>query len=157
MALFGAISGPFLGTPRPHAGKRVTIGPEAFSEIYPAVWFSPEDATFVALKERSEKPPDAQHRIWIEPSDPEINTLPLDGGKRTRPFVVIGSGSATYRTAARDAEGKRESRLRGATLLKDKPVFLYTENDRVWVCMILAADKEKQTMSFLWRELKAEG
>ena len=50
------------GEPLP--GKKVVIGPDDFSEIYPAVWFCPDDATFTSLKKRSEKPPENKYRIW---------------------------------------------------------------------------------------------
>ena len=77
-------------------GNTVTISPENFSDIYPAVWFCPDDATITGLKEKSEVPPHEKFRIWIEPSDPEFNIVPDKAKKGKKAFVYLGDGKQKY-------------------------------------------------------------
>ncbi len=128
-------------------GQRITIGPEDFSDIYPAVWFCPDDATISPVMQKSEKPPQPKFRIWIEPADPEMRTLPGNA------FVVIGNGEDAYRKATKETAGEGESSLEKA-LTSKKPVFIYKEKEKAWAGMVLELDPKNGTMSFMWRELK---
>lgn len=137
-------------------GKKVSIGPENYSDIYPAVWFCPDDATFVPLKERSEIPPEARYRIWIEPSDPEFNTTPIEGSKGISHFIEIGTGEKTYKNATGSTPGKKVKRLGSSNFEQDKPVFIYAEKKKKWAFIILSTDRKKQTITFMWRKLDSD-
>ncbi len=135
------------------AGKKVTITPKDFSEIYPAVWFCPDDATITSLKEKSEKPPHEKFRIWIEPSDPEFNVTPAKADKNKKAFVYLGEGKVVFEKASFGDKGEEHVRLGRSELMKDQPVFIYREGDKQWAFMIEKVDREKETLSFVWRQL----
>ncbi len=136
-------------------GKRIAIGPMSYSDIYPAVWFCPEDGSISPLTERSENPPKPKFRIWIEPRDPEMNLLPGTDEKEQRAFIVIGNGEDAYvKATKKDAKGGGPSSLPRGTLTKKKPVFIYKEKKKAWVCIVLELNTKNRTMAFMWRELK---
>ena len=77
------------------AEKVIVVDETRFSDIYPAVWFSPSTGEITPLKERSQNPPEEKYEIWIEPRDPEFgynpDKKPLGVG-----FAEVGKGQAAF-------------------------------------------------------------
>ena len=135
-------------------GKQVRIGPKDFSKVYAAVWFCPEKADVIPITKREEVPDDPAYRIWIEPGDPEINVVPIEGEKKKGTFVHIGSGTNAYVHAKKGMKGRAHRSLGGEELGAKQPVFIYREKDHEWVFMVVALDAKAQTLSMMWRVLK---
>lgn len=135
-------------------GLKITIGPENYSDIYPAIWFCPEDGSISGLIEKSEKPPNPKFKIWIEPQDPEINGIPGNKDKNKGSFILIGNGKNVYNQATKNVTGKTKKSLNGTDLNTKLPVFVYQDQDKIWAFIILTVDRKAKTMSFMWRELK---
>lgn len=138
------------------AHKAIRITKDSFSEIYPAVWFSPSDGTIAPLTEASEKPPKPIFKIWIEPSDPEIATLDRKAAKEgNQGFQLIGHGETHFKNPVPPKERKLVSRIRTEDLEKPLAVFLYVEGKKSYVMLIESLSKDNQELTFQWKTLES--
>ena len=126
-------------------GKKVNITIKDYSDIYPAVWFSPNDGSISGLIDKSENPPKPKFKIWIEPQDPEINGIGT--------FILLGHGEDAYNKATVKTKGKSKHCLLGDDLLGEKPVFLFKDKQNTWVFIILSLNKKAKSILFVWRKL----
>jgi hypothetical protein len=136
--------------------KTVVIDEKKFSDIYPAVWFSPSTGEVSPLKQKSEVPPAEQYEIWIEPRDPEFAFGPGIKAKGVG-FAALGKGLDVFRKASRPRNPRLESNL--AKLLKgvkveELPVFYCKAKDSECVIMVTALDRKKHLLRFQWKRLK---
>ena len=152
LAILGLLSSALCQEPA--ADHKITITPKDYSKVYPAVWFCPDDATIIAIQEKSEVPPQEKFRIWIEPSDPEFNVAPAKINKDKKAFVFLGEGKEVYDKASFNDKGEEHARLGQSQLMKKQPVFIYREKDRQWAFMVEKVSREKETMTFLWKRLQ---
>ena len=132
-------------------GKTVSVDPTEFSEVYPAVWFSPSTGEITPLREKSERPPAQQYEIWIEPGDPEFGIMDKGLG-----FALIGKGNDAFKNPSIPDEPS----LKGAIthLMKkeqapDHLVFYCKAKDSTCLIMVTTMDPKKEVLQFKWRLL----
>ena len=89
--------------------KKIRVDPSRFSDIYPAVWFSPSTGEISPIKEKSEKPPEEKYEIWIEPNDPEFAFL--RGAREGVGFALLGYGDDVFGKPQIPKEPKLDERL----------------------------------------------
>jgi hypothetical protein len=134
--------------------KSIRITKESFSEIYPAVWFSPSDGSIAPLTERSEKPPKTKFKIWIEPSDPEIATLEQESAEEgNQGFQLIGHGETHFMNPVLPTQRDLVSRVRAEDLEKPLAVLLYVEGKRSYVMFVESISTDRQELVFRWKAL----
>jgi beta-lactamase regulating signal transducer with metallopeptidase domain len=114
-------------------GKSVVVDKSKFSDLYPAVWFSPSTGEIAPLKVRSEKPPEEKYEIWIEPKDPEFRYL-IDQKPGAVGFSLLGKGDRVFQKAI--IPDKPELKPNILDLMKEadtaeKPVFYCKSKKRV--------------------------
>lgn len=137
--------------------KTIRITKDSFSEIYPAVWFSPSDGTITPLTEKSEEPPKPIFKIWIEPSDPEIATLDRKAATEgNEGFQLIGHGRTHFKNPVAPREKKLVSRVPAKDLEKPLAVFLYTERKKSYVMLIESLSTDEQALTFQWKALGSD-
>jgi len=132
-------------------GKTITVTQKSFSDIYPAVWFSPSTGEVSPLKTKTEAPPAKQYEIWIEPRDPEFALMGKEGG-----FALLGKGEKAFRNPTLPAAPKLDAKL--THLMRDmkpgdKPVFYCKARNSTCLIMVVALDKQEQVLVFKWRPL----
>jgi len=138
------------------AHKTIRINKDSFSEIYPAVWFSPSNGTIAPLTEKSETPPKPTFKIWIEPSDPEIATLDRKAAEEgNQGFQLIGHGETHFKNPVPPKEKKLVSRIRAEDLEKPLAVFLYVEGKKSYVMLVESLLKDEQELTFQWKALES--
>jgi len=139
-------------------GKSIVVDPSKFSDVYPAVWFSPATGEIVALKERSEFPPEEKYEVWIEPCDPEfrIGSGETNAAAKRIGFALVGQGREVFaKTKTCQATQWAEDL---ASLMKkspeaDHPVFYCRARKSACLIMITEIEAEKQVIRFRWRPL----
>ncbi len=150
LAFIGAAQGKEI------AHKTIRITKDSFSDIYPAIWFSPSDGTIAPLTEASEKPPKPSFTIWIEPSDPEIATLDRKAAKEgNQGFQLIGHGERHFKKPVPPIDRKLVSKIQIKDLEKPLGVFLYVEGDKSYVMLVESLSKDKQELTFQWKALES--
>ena len=140
------------------AGKTIVVDKRKFSDVYPAVWFSPSTGDIAPIKERSEIPPDAKYEIWIEPGDPEFGWNP-DQKPKGVGFALIGKGRGEFTSPSIPSNPKLELKIN--RLMKEKQaseqlVFYCKAKASECLIMITAMDSKKELISFQWRPLKKQ-
>lgn len=138
--------------------SEIVVDRRAFSEVYPAVWFSPSTGEIQPLKERSEFPPGGKYEIWIEPRDPEFCWAP--GGEPAEVgFMLLGKGEEVFANPSIPEEPTLNRKL--TDLLKEsegpeKCVFYCRAGASECVIMITALDRREQVISFQWKLLASQ-
>jgi hypothetical protein len=135
--------------------RDITVDKSAFSDIYPAVWFSPSTGEITPLKERSEKPPEEKYEIWIEPNDPEFGYNP-DLKPQGVGFALLGKGEAIFSDP--QIPEKPRIKLKITNLMQpsqgpENLVFFCQAKSCQCVIMVTAMDPKKQIIRFRWRLL----
>lgn len=135
-------------------GKSIVVDKSKFSDIYPAVWFSPSTGELSPLKDKSEKPPAEQYEIWIEPHDPEFAFIP--NGTHEVGFAALGGSSEVFTNAEIPDRPKLSRTL--TELLKQTsgpgPHVFYCKGATCsCLIMITASDPEAGVMRFQWKLL----
>ena len=138
--------------------KSIVVDRSAFSEVYPAVWFSPSTGEIAPLKERSETPPAGKYEIWIEPSDPEFGYFPEmkpgDVG-----FALVGKGAEVFENPTVPPQPKLDlkiTHLMEAHEGGDGLVFYCRARTSECLIMITAMDEDKEVIRFKWRPLSGD-
>jgi len=136
-------------------GKTIVVDKTKFSDVYPAVWFSPSTGEIAPLKERSEVPPAKKYEIWIEPGDPEFG-YNLSRKRKDVGFALLGKGLEVFRNPLIPPEPRLK--LKMTKLMKESQgsdglVFYCKAKTSECLLMITAMDSEKGVMSFKWRLL----
>ena len=140
------------------AGKSIVVDKTRFSDVYPAVWFSPSTGEIAPLKERSEVPPGKQYEIWIEPDDPEFGYNP-EGKPKGVGFALLGKGEEVFRNPKIPEKWKLDLKL---THLMKEPqgsdglVFYCKGKASECLIMVTAMDSKEQVIRFRWRPLHRE-
>ena len=137
------------------AEKIVTVKPELFSPVYPALWFSPSTGDLAALESGSEKPPVSGYEIWIEPGDPEMGFLKAEKGLG---FVLIGEGDSAFTNPKIPNDPKMEKKVKMAYMemaVSGKPVFYVEGRKSSCLIMITELDCEKEILKFKWKLIKS--
>ena len=131
------------------AVKVVTISKEHFSDIYPAMWFSPSTGELSPLLEESEDPPAPQYECWVEPSDPEFAFL----SKGDIGFALLGAGDDAFAADLPDDVGELDRKL--TNVLGNKPLSVVYVKGEGGSCVIqiLKWDPDNTTIQFKWRSL----
>lgn len=141
--------------------KRILVNKTTFSDVYPAVWFSPSSGDISPLTENSETPPKKKYEIWIEPRDPEFAFGP--GRERENVgFLLVGKGKNDFQSAsipddaklAKSKLAKRLSDLKKLTAGGKLPVFYCKAANSECFIMITTLDTEKEMIGFRWRPLE---
>ena len=140
--------------PRPVAAAAdtvvvVTISEEQFSEIYPAMWFSPSTGEVSPLLEESEDPPAPQYECWVEPRDPEF-AFSSDEGVG---FAFVGKGDGAFEADPPDDVGEFSSELDDPLDNGRLPVFFVQGEGGSCLIQILKWDPDNSTIEFKWRKL----
>ena len=148
---------PCIGAAQEESGpKTIRITKDSFSDIYPAVWFSPSDGKITPLTEKSEKPPKPIFKIWIEPSDPEIATLEQKSAEEgNQGFQLIGHEEAHFMNPVLPTERNLVSRVRAEDLEKPLAVSLYVEGKRSYVMLVESISRDRQELTFRWKPFEA--
>lgn len=156
IALLASIAALASCGPTPQSDSRlITIDKNQFSEIYPAVWFSPSSGKVVGLTSQSEEAPSDEFEIWIEPDDPEVaisNQLSEDSLDRFG-FVPLGNGIETFERAFNLPRSEPEAiigRLGNELENDDQPVFLYYGKKSNCLIMIEKVDTDEEVITFRW-------
>ncbi|VAW74041.1 hypothetical protein MNBD_GAMMA12-2727 [hydrothermal vent metagenome] len=133
-------------------GKIIAIGPKRFTNNYPAVWFCPNKGKVISIKEKKLLQNDQQCRVLIEPGDPEflVRTKVLNKKKH---FLQVGVGFDLYINAKKGIAGTSLLRLGKSELQVPNPVFVYKDNGREWVFVVITSKQKERTISFYWRPL----
>lgn len=135
--------------------RNIRVDETAFSDVYPAVWFSPSTGEIAPLKERSEVPPGDQYEIWIEPRDPEFGYNP-DKKPENVGFALIGKGLDTFNKT--EIPGHLRLKLKITHLMKEEqaheqPVFYCKGKTSTCLIMITSMDSKENVIQFKWRLL----
>ncbi len=139
--------------------KSIVVDRSAFSDVYPAVWFSPSTGEIAPLKERSETPPAGKYEIWIEPSDPEFGYSPEmkpgDVG-----FALVGKGPEAFENPNIPVQPKLDLKI--THLMEEQQggdglVFYCRAKTSECLIMITEMDSEAEVMRFKWRPLAEAG
>jgi hypothetical protein len=136
------------------AEKLVTVKPELFSPVYPALWFSPSTGDLAALQSKSEKPPVSGYEIWIEPGDPEMG-FPAKGNVG---FMLIGNGESAFNSPDIPGNSKMKKKVEGAYLKmagSKKPVFYVKGMNSSCVIMLTELDRKKEIIKFKWKLIES--
>ena len=139
-------------------GKTVRVDETKFSDLYPAVWFSPSTGEIAALKERSEVPPEEKYEIWIEPDDPEFGYNP-DKKPMGVGFALIGKGTDAFKAPKIPDNPKlalKLTQLMKEADAKEQPVFYCKSKTSACLIMITSMDSKKRVIQFQWRLLELE-
>lgn len=139
-------------------GKSVRVDEKAFSDVYPAVWFSPSTGEIAALKEKSEVPPEEKYEIWIEPDDPEFGYNP-DAKRKGVGFALIGGGSDAFKDPRIPDSPQLKlkiTHLMKETQAKEQLVFYCKAKTSTCLIMVTAMDKKERVIQFKWRLLTRE-
>lgn len=137
-------------------GKAIVVDKSKFSEIYPAVWFSPSTGEITPLKKMSEVPPEAKYEIWIEPDDPEFGYNPEKEPKGVG-FALLGKGLEVFKNPVIPEKPRLKLKLThfmGKLQGSENPVFYCKAKTSECLIMITVMDKEEGIISFRWRPLR---
>ena len=135
--------------------KTIQVDETKFSDVYPAVWFSPSTGEIAPLKEKSETPPEKKYEIWIEPSDPEFgynpDKKPVDVG-----FVLIGRGPEVFKSPKIPTQ--LNLKLKITHLMEERQaheqfVFFCKAKTSTCLIMVTSMDSKEQVIRFKWRLL----
>jgi len=138
--------------------RTIRVDRTTFSEIYPAVWFSPSTGEITSLKERSEVPPAENYEIWIEPGDPEFGYNP-----EKKPtgigFALIGKGFDVFEDSKIPSNLKLDLKL--TNLMQEdqapgQPVFYCRAKTARCLIMVIRMDVKVQVLEFKWRPLSRD-
>jgi hypothetical protein len=137
--------------------KDIVVDESKFSDIYPAVWFSPSTGEIAPLKEKSEVPPEKKYEIWIEPDDPEFAFL-HDPRKKPKDigFVLLGEGPKLFEHPKIPEQPKFELDIRRRIRnVHDTDGLVFYCKGRTGECLLLitVVDKKKRVIKFRWRPL----
>ena len=135
--------------------KTIRVDKTKFSNIYPAVWFSPSTGEITSLKKRSEVPPETKYEIWIEPNDPEFGYIPGKDPK-TLGFALLGEGLAVFEDSKIPTNPRLKPKLTHLmrkTAASKHPVFYCKAKTSTCLIMITAMDKKEGVIEFKWRLL----
>jgi len=139
----------------PDASKRIVVDESKFSDIYPAVWFSPSTGEITPLKERSETPPEEKYEIWIEPDDPEFGWNP-DQKPSGVGFALIGKGTGDFVNPTIPKDPKLRLKITQhmkETQGAEQLVFYCKAKTSECLIMITAMDSKKEIIRFDWRPI----
>ena len=138
--------------------KTVRVDEKAFSDVYPAVWFSPSTGEITPLKEKSEVPPEEKYEIWIEPDDPEFGYNP-DAKPKGVGFARIGSGADAFRDPSIPDSPQLKlsiTHLMQETQAQEPLVFYCKAKTSTCLIMVTAMNKAERVIQFKWRLLTRE-
>jgi hypothetical protein len=139
----------------PDASKAVVVDKGKFSDVYPAVWFSPSTGEIMPLKNRSEIPPEDKYEIWIEPDDPEFGWNP-DQKPTGVGFALVGKGPEVFANPAIPKNPKLKlqiTQLMKETQGAEQLVFYCKAKTSECVIMITAMDSKEEIIRFQWRPM----
>jgi hypothetical protein len=139
-------------------GRIIRVDETTFSEVYPAVWFSPSTGEIVSLKERSEVPPEKKYEIWIEPDDPEFGYNP-DTKPKGVGFALIGRGPDVFKNPKipKDLKLKLKiTHLMKEDQAREQLVFYCKSSTSTCVIMVTSMDVQKRVIQFKWRLLSKD-
>lgn len=136
--------------------RKISISPADFKGGYPAVLFNLQEGTIVAVKGQSEPEmlaalADRSLYFFIEPNDPEFNSLDEDGDDVSVTFAGYGDNSYLHFKK----QGKKIStskRIERKDFGKGNVFYLQTGKAR-YILQILQFNKEAQTLAFRYRKL----
>ena len=134
----------------------VTISPAQFSDIYPAVWFSPSTGEISPLLEESETPPAPHFEVWIEPGDPEFALSPDADGDPSAGLVYYGEGDDFKTDPSEDIMSETkiwEIEPEIADDMANRPVFYIRGMHGACVIQLLKWDPENEIIQFRYRKL----
>ncbi|MBW8015878.1 MAG: HEAT repeat domain-containing protein [Planctomycetes bacterium] len=134
--------------------KIIEVSPSKFSEIYPAMWFSPSTGEIAAITVVDEKPPAPKFEVWIEPGDPEFAFL----NSSDKGFVYLGIGDEVFKNPDIPKKFKLNNKLHH--LIKPKqvlfrPVYLCKGKKGNCIIQIINFDDSSQKIRFKWRPASA--
>ena len=136
--------------------KMVEISEAHFSDIYPAMWFSPSDGTVTPITEKLEEPPEAKYECWVEPGDPEFAFLdePLGSGMG---FAVIGFGDRVFNEGVIPDDIEIKDRIDTHLqpfMIQERPVYYVQGKYGKCLIQIHRYDSEARVIKFKWRSVK---
>jgi hypothetical protein len=142
-------------------GKVITVEKSKFSDVYPAVWFSPGTGEIVPIKERSEEPPEAKYEVWIEPRDPEFgfSSSRNEAEAKKIGFSLVGKGTEVFEnTETWNAANldRKLTYLTKATQGSEGLVFYCKGTSSSCLIMITEMDRKKEIISFRWKPLRKQ-
>lgn len=133
--------------------KMVEISKDQFSEVYPAMWFSPSDGTVSPILTRSEEPPEPKYEIWVEPGDPEfsfLDILPESG----RGIAVVGFGDFVFDSGDIPPDIEFQEGIEkqiDPVFFQERPVYLIIGTHGKCLIQIHRYDNREQIITFKWR------
>ena len=138
--------------------KTIRVDETKFSDVYPAVWFSPSTGEITSLKERSEFPPEVKYEIWIEPRDPEFTYGPPKRQMGVG-FALLGMGPEVWKNP-KIPQGLKLNLKIDPLMMKaqahEQLVFYCKAKTCTCLIGITSIDPKKQVVQFKWRLLKKD-
>jgi uncharacterized membrane-anchored protein YhcB (DUF1043 family) len=140
----------------------IVIDRDKFSELYPAVWFSPATGEVVPIDIGAERPPQEKYEIWIEPRDPEfrIGKSATNNVGKEPGFAPVGKGSKIFEETrnwqAQTVEEDLAKLMRGSNG-GEQPVFYCQGKTSACLIMITQWEPKSQIIGFRWKRLGVEG
>lgn len=137
------------------AVKMVEVSEAYFSDIYPAMWFSPSDGTVSPILDKSEEPPEAKYECWVEPGDPEFAFLDEPLGRGIG-FAVIGFGDKVFNEAVIPDDIEIKNRIDKHLepfMIQERPVYYVQGKYGKCLIQIHQYDSKERVIKFKWRSI----
>lgn len=138
------------------AERKISIFPSDFKGGYPAVLFNPSEGTITAIaKAQSESEMFSKvggvrsAYIYIEPRDPEFNSLEEEGN--TVSITLNGHGDKAYLDPEKQVDTIHSSKEIDRKDFSKDNVFRLQLGKAQYVLQILEFDKKEQTLVFRYR------
>ena len=146
-------------TTEAQTARVITVNDAQFSEIYPAVWFSPSTGEITGITPSRDKPPKEHFECWIEPKDPEFAFSASSG--QGIGFAFIGFGDTVFEIDRHGSLGKFNPRLHALLgpmvangELSRRPVFYCRGMHGDCLIEVIAFDRDRQLIQFKWKQIR---
>ena len=133
--------------------KTFTVNKKSFSDVYPAVWFSPSTMKITPIVEKSDTGPSKEFIIFIEPDDPEFAILKKNTNKNEQGFQYLGEGEEHYKNVNVPAKLKLDRQISRSKMREGKPVYLFVSKNRFYVIYVFESNRKESVLSFKIKEL----
>ena len=129
----------------------IEISDESY-DTYPAVWFSPSTGEIIAVE--TETPPETKYRFWVEPNDPEFQSMSYDSiGANGVQF--IGTGSNYFDENPTNENGNFYSNLLDCGSLEFNNVFYIKTEEGNCLIKIISLRSDDNYLKFKWRAVSS--
>jgi rhamnogalacturonan endolyase len=141
-----------VGNEKTNQIRVVEVSKKKFSQMYPAMWFSPGTGEVVSFETRSQEAPYPRFECWVEPLKSRFEFSNKENGL----FVYAGEGPDAFTNPVYDVNAENNSNLLSlveSSQVKSLPVFYiksYSSNTRCFI-QIMTWDKDNEIIRFRWR------